>query len=150
MARMHSRKKGKSGSTKPIVIKKKTWMNYTQQEVEQIISKLAKENPPSKIGLILRDTYGIPDIRFVLNKKLTKFLEEKNIIKTLPEDLTNLIQKHIAITKHLEKNKKDQPSKRGLILTESKIKRLVKYYKKTNRIPKDWKFDTKKAKLYLE
>jgi len=150
MARMHSRKKGKSSSTKPTTKKKQTWLSYSSQEIEQIIIKLAKENSPSKIGLILRDTYGIPDIRTILNKKITKFLKEKNLLKELPEDLTNLIKKHVEITKHLEKNKKDQPSRRGLRLTESKINRLAKYYKKTDKIPKTWKFDAKRAKLYIE
>ena len=41
-------------------------------------------------------------------------------------------------------------AKRGFQLTESKINRLVKYYKKTNKMPKDWKFDRAKAKLLVE
>ncbi len=147
---MHSRKKGKSSSTRPISKKKQNWLSYTSQEIEQIIIKLAKENSPSEIGLILRDEYGIPDTRLILNKKITKFLEEKKLLNGLPEDLTNLIRKQIAITKHLEKHRKDQPTKRGLILTESKIKRLIKYYKKTDKLPKDWKFDAKKARLFIE
>ncbi|MAG20374.1 30S ribosomal protein S15, partial [archaeon] len=51
MARMHSRKKGKSSSTRPISKKKQNWLSYTSQEIEQIIIKLAKENSPSEIGL---------------------------------------------------------------------------------------------------
>ena len=55
----------------------------------------------------------------------------------------------ILISKHLENNKKDVPAKRGLELTESKIHRLSKYYKKIGRIPKDWKYDRSKAKLLI-
>ena len=37
----------------------------------------------------------------------------------------------------------------GLLLTESKIHRLVKYYKNTGRLPPEWKFDQSKAKLVI-
>ena len=53
------------------------------------------------------------------------------------------------LRKHLEKNKKDYSSKRGLELTESKIRRLVKYYKKRKVLPEDWKYDPEKAKLLV-
>jgi len=151
MARMYSRKKGKSGSTKPINTKKLTWLRYTNKEVEHFITKLAKEGKTSsQIGLILRDTYGVPDVKSTLKKKITIILKEKGLAKKLPEELTNLIKKQIKIMKHLETNKKDQPSKRGLTLTESKINRLVRYYKKSGKLPQDWKYDSKKAKLIIE
>jgi len=148
---MYSRKKGKSGSTKPINTKKLTWLRYTNKEVEHFITKLAKEGKTSsQIGLILRDTYGVPDVKSTLKKKITIILKEKGLAKKLPEELTNLIKKQIKIMKHLETNKKDQPSKRGLTLTESKINRLVRYYKKSGKLPQDWKYDSKKAKLLIE
>ena len=51
MARMHSRKKGKSGSTKPTVKGNYTWMNYKPKEVELLFLKLDKEwTVASKIG----------------------------------------------------------------------------------------------------
>ena len=43
MARMHSGKKGKSGSSKPLTEKKHTWVSYDAKELKQIIIKLAKE-----------------------------------------------------------------------------------------------------------
>ena len=148
---MYSRKKGKSGSTKPISTKKLTWLRYTNKEVEHFITKLAKEGKTSsQIGLILRDTYGVPDVKSTLKKKITIILKEKGLSKKLPEDLTNLIKKQIKIMKHLETNKKDQPSKRGLTLTESKINRLVKHHKESGKLPQDWKYDSKKAKLLIE
>ncbi len=88
--------------------------------------KLAKEgNGPSKIGLILRDSYGIPLSKQITGKKITKILKEKNLLKALPEDLLALIKRSIAIRKHLEKNNKDETAKRGLTLTENKIKALA-------------------------
>lgn len=150
MARMHSRKKGKSGSKKPAQQVKLSWIRYKDKEIEQIILKLAKEEKTtSQIGIILRDSYGIPDVQVTLNKKISQVLKENKVLGNLPEDLVALIKKEISITKHLENNKKDIPALRGLELTESKIHRLSKYYKKIGRIPADWKFDRSKAKLLI-
>jgi len=151
MARMYSRKKGKSGSKKPIKPTVPTWVRYKAKEVELLIVKLAKEgHSPSEIGIILRDTYGIPDEKRVSGKKITKILKEKNLQTKLPEDLTALIKKAVKIIKHTEENKTDKTAKRGLQLTESKIKRLTKYYKKTDRLPSKWKYDPNKVKLLME
>lgn len=150
MARMHSRKKGKSSSKKPVKKAKKVWLRYSDKEVEQLIIKLAKQDyTQSKIGIVLRDTYGVPDVRNVLNKKIGEVLEENKLKPTLPEDLTALIKKELNIMKHLGNNKKDMPAKRGLQLTESKIKRLVKYYKKKGVLDKKWVYDRDKAKLLV-
>jgi len=151
MARMHSRKKGKSGSTRPEVRKKQPWVKYNAKEIEDLVEKLGKsEMTASKIGIELRDSYGIPDVKAITKKKISQILKEKKLGTKLPEDLINLIKKHISITNHREKNKQDMTAKRGFQLTESKINRLVKYYKKNNKLPTDWKFDRSKSKLLVE
>ncbi len=151
MARMHSRKKGKSGSKKPIKKTIPSWIRYKTKEIELLIVKLTKEGKTtSEIGMILRDIYGIPDARRLLGKKITDILDEKKMLPAIPEDLLKLIKRSIAIRKHLEENHKDQVGKRGLILTESKIRRLVKYYKKTKKLPVDWKYEPSKIRLYIE
>src|SRR6056297_3431357 len=130
MARMYSRKKGNAGSTKPSVPKAPSWVKYSAKEIELLVVKYAKEGKTaSQIGLYLRDEYGIPDVKLLTKKSITKILEEKKLAKKLPEDLTALLKKVVAIKEHLINNKKDQPAKRGLQLTESKILRLVKYYR---------------------
>jgi len=151
MARMHSRKKGKAGSKRPVNRKTPSWITYKAKEVEMLIVKLAKEgNSPSKIGLILRDTYGIPDIKGIAGKKITKILEEKKLLSKLPEDLLALIKKSVKLRTHIEANHKDEFSKRGLTLTESKIKRLVKYYKRIDKLTEDWKYQPDRVRMYLE
>ena len=150
MARMYSRKKGISGSKKPAE-KSRTWIRYKPNEVELLIVKLAKEGKSSsEIGTILRDTYGIPDTRFVAKKRITQVMKEKGVAKEIPEDLLNLIKRSVQLRKHLEDNKKDRTAGRGLKLTESKIKRLIDYYKETEVLPKDWKFDPKSIRMYAE
>ena len=147
---MHSRKRGKSGSKRRVRKGAPSWLRYSKQEVEMLVVKLVKEgNPPSKIGLLLRDVYGIPDVKAIIGKKLTAFLAEKGLAQKIPEDLLALIKKSLAIRKHLEKHKKDQTAKRGLILTESKIFRLSNYYKQTGKLPTGWKYEPDKPRLYI-
>lgn len=151
MARMYSRKRGKSGSTKPAKKEVSTWLRYKPKEVEVLVQKLGKDTKSSaKIGVILRDTYGIPSVKIVCGKGIAAMLKEKNLSEELPEDLLNLIRRSVIIQKHLEENHKDQPARRGLLLTTSKIGRLAKYYKKTGVLPADWKLDAKSLRLYAE
>ncbi len=150
MARMHSRKKGVSGSTSPVKKSKPSWLKYKPKEVEILVSKYAKEGKsPSQIGTFMRDEYGIPDVKLITKKSISQILKEKNLLKEIPEDLMALIVKAIQIRKHLDENKKDEPAKRGQHLTQSKILRLAKYYKRKNKLPKDWKYDPEKVKLQI-
>ena len=148
---MYSRNKGKSKSVKPTRKTNQSWLTYKEKEVEMLIAKLAKEGKtPSQIGLFLRDNYGIPSVKQITKKRITAILQEKKLIKEIPEDLMALIRKVVMVKKHLEKNHKDEPAHRGLLLTESKIKRLVKYYKNTKKLPMDWKYDADRIKLFIE
>lgn len=149
MARMHSRKKGKSGSSKPMD-KSVKWVEYKPKEVEELVIKYAKKGMQSRgIGRILRDQYGIPSVKALTKKTITKIQKENNLYPDLPEDLLNLLKRVVELRDHLGKNKRDYQSYRGLELTESKIRRLAKYYIKKGEIPKDWKYDPEQAKLLI-
>jgi len=151
MARMYSRKRGQAGSTRPTKKAIPTWVRFKKTELEMVVSKLAKEgNAPSKIGLILRDKYGIPNVKLILGVSLTAYLREKELYKGLPEDLLAVIRKAIAVMKHNEKNTKDMTSKRGLQITESKIAKLTKYYKRTGALESKWKYNPEQARMYVE
>jgi small subunit ribosomal protein S15 len=150
MAKMHSRARGNSQSTKPSVKQKNSWVRYKAKEIELLVLKLAKEEKTaSEIGLHLRDSYGIPNVRDAMGKKITQVLAEKKLLNEIPDDLMALIRKNVAVRKHLEQNNHDQPARRGVTLTESKIKRLVKYYKATKKLSSEWKYDADKVKLYV-
>ena len=151
MARMHSRAKGKSRSKKPLKSDKTIWKRYKPEEVTALIEKLAKQGlTSSQIGIALRDSYGIPDVKLILDKSLTKVLREQKLYPKLPEDMVALIKRSIVIMRHLEANKHDQPSFRGLTITESKIKRLAKYYKRKGLLPQSWRYSKANAKLLIE
>jgi small subunit ribosomal protein S15 len=148
---MHSGARGKSRSTKPSRKVVPGWLKYKPKEVELLVIKYAKEGKlPSQIGIYLRDEYGIPDVKTIVKKSISQILKEKNLTKEVPEDLMALIRKAVLIRKHLVENKHDMTARRGLILTESKIKRLTKYYRRTGRLPLNWKYDPEKIKLVVE
>jgi small subunit ribosomal protein S15 len=151
MSRMHSSAKGASGSKKPYKKAAPSWIRYKPKEVEMLVSKMAKDGKTtSVIGQTMRDTYGIPDVKTVTGKRITAILKEKKMTSDVPEDLRALIRRAALIRRHLEGNKLDKTAERGLALCESKIKRLVKYYKTSGRMPVEWKYDPSKASTYLE
>jgi len=152
MARMHARRKGKSGSTKPIERKKHPeWSALNPREIESHIIELAKNgHSTSEIGMVLRDQYAVPNIQLATGKKITKILEKNQLKQEMPEDILNLIHTALKLRKHMETHKKDLSNKRSLHLTESKIRRLAKYYLSTKVLPEGWKYSPDQAKLLFE
>ena len=148
---MHTRRRGKASSTRPAERSNPEWVRYTPGEVENIIHKLAKEGTSaSLIGIQLRDNYGIPDVKALTGKSITKILEDKRSAPEVPEDLMNLIKKSVRIKSHIEENGQDKVSKRALQLTESKVRRLVKYYKANGKLAQDWTYDPERIKLLIQ
>ena len=150
MAKMHSRKKGHSGAKRPLKPTKPSWQRYKPKEIELLATKLIKEGKTmSETGLILRDSYGIPSTKQATGKSIRQIADEKKLLKELPEDILSLMKRQVALKKHLSMHKQDMPAFRGLQLTETKIKRLVKYYQRTKVIPINWKFDPENVKIYI-
>ena len=144
------REKGQSHSTRPARPTVPSWLIYSPEEIEMIIEDLARKGyGPSMIGIILRDQFGIPLVKPILGKKLTKVLEEKGLAPPIPEDLMALIKKAVNLRRHLEEHPKDLHAKKGLLDLESKIRRLVKYYKRVGKLPPDWEYSPERAKLLV-
>ena len=132
---------GKSRSRRPLSKRPPTWCKYSSEEVEAFVIKLAKEeNPPSKIGVILRDQYGIPLVKSIVGKSIKQIILDGGIEIPVPEDLDNLLQKASTLSRHLNKNRSDVLNKRSLQLIVSRIRRLAKYYRRIGTLPKDWKY----------
>jgi small subunit ribosomal protein S15 len=151
MARMYSRKRGKHGSKKPAKKTVPSWIRYKPKEAELLIAKLGKDGKAaSQIGLLLRDTYGIPSVRSLCGKSVSLVLKDKKLNPAVPEDINALLKRYVAIKKHMESNTHDQTAKRGLNITESKIGKLAKYYKRTGAMPESWKFDAERSGFFVE
>ena len=107
MARMYSRRKGKSGSKKPVQ-KIAPWVTYKPEELEEIVVKLAKQGYQSaQIGTILRDQYGVPTVR-IKGLKIAQIMKKHNLYPEFPEDMMNLMKKAVKLHKHLAKTKRTQ------------------------------------------
>lgn len=151
MARIYSGKKGSHGSKKPAVKIRSKWVKQTNKEVEDLVANLTKEKYSSAmIGTILRDRYGIPDVKVITGKTINQIIRENNLHPEYPEDLLNLFKKAIRVKEHLNLSKGDKHSKKGMENLESKIRRLIKYYAREGKIPKGFSYDYQKIKLLVQ
>ena len=118
----------------------------TPSNVVDLIVRFAKKGfTESQIGVILRDQYGIPQVRFLTGRKIQRILKKKGVAPKIPEDLYHLIKKAVSMRKHLEKNKKDLDCKFRLNLKESRIHRITRYYRKTGKVPANFRYVANKA-----
>ncbi len=150
MARMHSRKKGSSRSRPPIVASVPVWSDMSKEELEKVVIKLHESGlSSSRIGLTLRDQYGVPNVKMALGKNLNSVLRDNRLLPDIPEDISNLMRKVLHIRKHTKVNNKDVHNKRALQLTENKIRRLVKYYHETGRLAPGWHYSPETAEILV-
>ncbi|KAI0468629.1 40S ribosomal protein S13 [Xylaria cf. heliscus] len=144
MGRLHSKGKGISASALPYSRAPPSWSKATPALVEENIIKLARKGvTPSQIGVVLRDSHGIAQVKAVTGNKILrilKFVAPNGLAPELPEDLYMLIKKAVSVRKHLERNRKDKDAKFRLILIESRIHRLARYYKTVGVLPPTWKY----------
>eukprot|EP01036_Dinobryon_divergens_P032723 gene32723-42374_t len=146
MGRMHSGGKGIASSSLPYKRNPAAWLKVSPSQVEDHVNKLAKRGlTPSQIGVILRDSHGIAQVKSVTGNKILRLLKKSGLAPAVPEDLYMLIKKAVAVRKHLERNKKDKDSKFRLILIESRIHRLSRYYRSARKLDASWKYDSATA-----
>lgn len=147
---MHARRRGIASSVRPFRTEAPEWSNTDVQEIEKKIIELKKEGLScAQIGLVLRDKHGVPNVKLVTGKRINAIVRENELDTEIPEDLRNLMHKALGMRKHLEENHKDLHNKRQLNLTEAKVRRLVKYYVKTGRLPKGWTYKPATAEILL-
>ncbi|MDD2778728.1 MAG: 30S ribosomal protein S15 [Candidatus Methanomethylophilaceae archaeon] len=148
---MHTRRKGKSSSKRPMLTENPSWVTMSASEIEEVIVKMAKNGQASAmIGLVLRDQYGVPDVKLATGKTVTEIMTEKGVASALPEDISNLMRRAISLNVHLRKNPGDVSNRRGLNLIEAKIRRLEHYYKDNGVLPENWKYSLSTAELMLK
>eukprot|EP00732_Lithocolla_globosa_P007970 Lithocolla_globosa_v1_NODE_10787_length_566_cov_351.868885.p1 type:complete len:152 gc:universal NODE_10787_length_566_cov_351.868885:533-78(-) len=146
MGRMHTRGKGISTSSLPYRRSPPSWLKTTKAEVVELICKLSKKGmTPSQIGVILRDSHGIAQVKSVTGSKVLRILKANGMAPSLPEDLYQLIKKAVNVRKHMEKQRKDKDSKFRLIMIESRIYRLARYYRTVGTLPANWRYQSATA-----
>src|SRR6056297_2522476 len=154
MARMHTRRRGSSGSDKPATDETPEWSDVDAEDIESRVVELAEQgHDPSVIGMKLRDEgvkgVPVPNVKLATGKKVTEILETNDASPELPEDLRNLMERAVGLHEHLDKNGQDHQNKRALQNTESKIRRLVDYYR-GDELDDDFKYSYDNAVELLE
>ncbi|WP_092659108.1 30S ribosomal protein S15 [Halorientalis persicus] len=153
MARMHTRRRGSSDSDKPVADEPPEWSDVDADAVEERVVELAEQgHSPSEIGLKLRDEgvqgTPVPDVALATDKKITEILEEHDAEPEFPEDLRNLMKRAVRLRDHMDENPNDHQNKRALQNTQSKIRRLVDYYR-GDELDADFTYSYDKAKELL-
>ncbi|ELW63181.1 40S ribosomal protein S13 [Tupaia chinensis] len=132
----HAPGKALSQSTLPYLCSVPMWLKLISHDMKELIYKLAKKGLTlSQIGMIPRDSHGVVQVRFVTGNKILRIFKYKGLAPDLPEELSHLIKKAVAVRKHLEKNRKDKGAKFHLILIESRIHQLARYHKTKQVLP---------------
>jgi len=90
--------------------------------------------------VLLRDRYAVPLVKSVTGKTVHEILATGGQATPLPEDLSVLLKKADDMRRHLEKNRKDYVNKRSLAMIESKIHRLVKFYRARGQLRSEWAY----------
>src|SRR5438876_835033 len=94
-----------------------------------------------------KDRYEtLENYSILTGKTITQIMRENKLYPEIPEDLMNLFRKTVSLRNHLSKNKSDKHSKKGLEHMESKIRRLIKYYMREGKLPRDFRYDVEKVK----
>ncbi|MFB6114457.1 MAG: 30S ribosomal protein S15 [Halodesulfurarchaeum sp.] len=154
MARMHTRRRGTSGSDKPATDEPPEWSDVDPELIEERIVELAEQGfGPAEIGVKLRDEgvqgTPVPDVRAATGKKVTEILEENDARADVPEDLRNLLEKAVRLHDHVEDNPQDHDNKQALQNVESKIRRLVHYYR-GDELDQDFEYSYETAAEIVE
>ncbi len=151
MARMHARRRGASGSKRPILRESPAWVPLEADEIEDLIIKMHNDGVSgAEIGLRLRDQYGVPNVKLATGKPMLEVLKSKGARVDVPEDLRALMKKAVGLQGHLKENPRDKHNRRGLELIEAKIRRLAGYYKDEGVLPGDWDYSLKAAELQVK
>ncbi|CCQ32776.1 30S ribosomal protein S13e (S15p) [Halorhabdus tiamatea SARL4B] len=130
------------------------WSDVDEDAVEERVVELAEQgHSPSEIGVKLRDEgvqgTPVPDVSLATGKKVTEILEDNDADPEIPEDLRNLMERAVRLREHMNDNPGDAQNKRALQNTESKIRRLVDYYR-GDKLEEDFTYSYDVAVSLLE
>ena len=152
MARMHSGGKGQRGSTRPFISTPPKWSETDKDNIESLILKYSSEGKStSEIGIILRDQHAVPDVKLATGERISAIIARNGMNPNYPEDMMNLMRQAQRIIDHLESgNRKDIHNRRQLELTESRLRRLARYYRDSGKIPEDWTYKRDQLRLMIQ
>jgi len=94
-----------------------------EKEVKKIIVDLDTQGLTSeKIGLVLKSKHGVKSLKKDYGFSISSITGKNDA------ERVNVKSKFDVLKKHFDSNKHDQPSKRKLITTAARIKKLDQYF----------------------
>lgn len=143
MVRMYGNGHGKSASALPFRRTRPAWLQTTSRRIVDMVCQLSRKGKlPSDIGMELRDSMGIAQVKNVTGRKILRILKHNGLAPEIPEDLHFLVERATKMRTHLMRETKDRDTKYRLILVESRIHRLARYYKRVKQLPPTWKYES--------
>ena len=85
MGRMHDPGKGISQSALPYRRTVPSWLKLNAEDVKEQIKKLSKK------GIIIRDSNGVAQVRFVNGNKILRIMKSVGLKPDIPHDLYHMI-----------------------------------------------------------
>lgn len=81
---MHSNGKGIASSALPYSRTPPSWLRIESDDVEKTVGKLARKGlTPSQIGVVLRDSHGIGQVKSVTGNKILRILKKSGACTSL-------------------------------------------------------------------
>merc|ERR1712080_497713 len=94
MGRMHSKGKGISRRSLPYKRTPPSWVKQSAADtVKEICSMAKKGYSPSSIGVVLRDSHGIPQVKMIAGNKIVRILRAKAWPHLCPRTCTALLRR---------------------------------------------------------
>ena len=119
-------------------------------EIENLVVKLGREGiSSSKIGLIMRDQYAVPNVKEATGMNVKKILDSHKVKRALPDSLVSVILNAVKIYEHLNRNPRDFRTKRSLEMVEARINKLAVYYKRDGILPVNWRYNRERAAFLI-
>lgn len=104
---------------------KPSWVKMSEAELKKLIKELSEKYAPSKIGIILRDQYGIPSVK-IYGKKMQDYLKELGI--EVNEDLENAEKKVEKLKEHTKNNITDKKAKHKMQRAQARLNIIRRYF----------------------
>lgn len=92
MGRMHNPHKGIAGSALPYKRSAPKWLKISAEEIVDHCQKLARKGlTPSQIGVVLRDSHGVAQVKSVTGNKILRILKTNGAKACACESLKSFV-----------------------------------------------------------
>ena len=103
MGRMFGPGKGMSSTTLPYKRRAPSWSKLKPVDLSEQFCKLAKKGmTPSSIGVTLRDSFDVAQVKMFTTIKFLRILKKKGLAPYIPEDLFFLVKKGVSMQLSIE------------------------------------------------